>query len=164
MAEALRTAPRRTEPRPLAKRTSPLAPAERPQLTVVPRRRRTAGVVTMAAALVFGLMACAAAFQTQLARRQLEVDRLDAEMREAADDYERLRRERADLRSPGRLSTEAAALGMVPGEQSEFMSIDPGVVAIVQMSVGTIGDDVGAADATEVEQRSRVKEVIGGTP
>ena len=43
-----------------------------------------------------------------------------------------LRRQRAELRSPARLSAAASDLGMIPATSSEFMSIDPDVVAAVQ--------------------------------
>jgi hypothetical protein len=147
----------------MAKRTAPAA-HQRPALTVVPKHRRTARTVAVLAGLVFMLMAGAAAFQTQLARRQLELDQVNQEMDLATNTYERLRSERAQLRSPGRLAAEALALGMVPGDDTEFVSIDPDVVAVVQMSTGTMSDDVGGDGDTEIEQRSKVKEVVGGNP
>ena len=76
-----------------------------------------------------------------------------------------LRRERAELRSPGRLAAEAKKLGMVPASQTEFVSLDPDVVATVQRS-GTTGQD-GAADTTadaEFEQYADVKAQAGGAP
>ena len=61
--------------RPMIRSTVGLASAPRPQLTVVPRRRRTARLVAVAAFFASSLMLGAAAFQTQLARRQVDLDR-----------------------------------------------------------------------------------------
>ena len=111
----------------MVKRTAAVAHvAPRPQLVVVPRRRRTARLVAAGCTVVFGLMLGAAAFQTQLARRQLNLDTMDRDIRAAHEQYDVLRRERAELRSPGRLAEEAAKLGMVPATQTEFVSLVTG--------------------------------------
>ena len=137
----------------------------RAQLVVVPRRRRTARLIAAGSTVVFGLMLGAAAFQTQLASRQLTLDTMDRGIRAAHEEYDVLRRERAELRSPGRLAAEAKKLGMVPASQTEFVSLDPDVVATVQRS-GTTGQS-GAADTTaddEFEQYADVKAQAGGSP
>jgi len=83
----------------MVKRTAAVAHvAPRPQLVVVPRRRRTARLVAAGCTVVFGLMLGAAAFQTQLARRQLNLDTMDRDIRAAHEQYDVLRRERAELR------------------------------------------------------------------
>jgi len=124
--------------RTMVKRTSPLAePAQRPVLGLVPRRRRNARLVGLAFGLVFTMMLGAAAFQTQLARRQLTLDAIDRSIRVGREQYEVLRRERAELRSPGRLSEAATTLGMTPATQTDFISLDPSVVAVVQRSGAT---------------------------
>jgi hypothetical protein len=75
-----------------------------------------------------------------------------------------LRRERAELRSPGRLATQAEALGMVPATQTEFITLDPDVIATVQRW-GAPKDD---HDETTIEQEfadyARVKAQAGGAP
>lgn len=106
----------------------------RPTLVVVEPRRRTARMIGVGCAVVFGLMLGAAAFQTQLARRQLTLDTLDRRIRASHEQYDVLRRERAELRSPGRLSAMAGALGMVPATQTQFVLLDPQVIATVQRS------------------------------
>ena len=150
----------------MVKRTASVAHiTPRPQLVVVPRRRRTARLIAAGSTVLFGLMLGAAAFQTQLARRQLELDTMDRSIRAAHEQYDVLRRERAELRSPGRLATEATALGMVPASQTEFVTLDPDVVATVQRS-GTSGQD-GDDDTTvddEFEQYADVKAQAGGAP
>jgi hypothetical protein len=149
----------------MVKRTAGVAVATpRPALVVVPRRRRTARLIAAGCTVVFGLMLGAAAFQTQLARRQLSLDTLDRDIRAAHEQYDVLRRERAELRSPGRLATEAAKLGMVPATQTEFVVLDPDVVATVQRS-GASGDGNGAATIDqEFEQYADVKAEAGGAP
>ncbi|MGZ4740940.1 MAG: hypothetical protein ACXV8V_16985, partial [Ilumatobacteraceae bacterium] len=89
-----------------------LKPAPRPQLTVVPRRRRTARLVAVAAFFISCLMLGAAAFQTQLPRRQIDLDRIDRQISAARSDFNQLVEQRAELRSPERLATSGAALGM----------------------------------------------------
>ena len=87
----------------MVKRTAPVAHlAHKPQLSLVPRRRRTARLIALVCAPVFALMLGAAAFQTQLASRQLRLDAADREIRDAYNLYDVMRRERAELRSPGR--------------------------------------------------------------
>jgi cell division protein FtsL len=116
------------------------------------------------AGVLFAPMAGAVAFQTQLAQRQLELDRLELETRLQADEYERLRREQAELRSPGRLADEATALGMVPGEETEFMVIEPSVIAEVQLHVGQLSEESLFDSETLVEERAEVKGAVGTAP
>jgi len=152
--------------RAMVKRTAAVAHVTpRPQLVVVPTRRRAARLIAVGCTIVFGLMLGAAAFQTQLARRQLTLDTVDRDIRAAHEQYDVLRRERAELRSPGRLSVEATNLGMVPATQTEFVAIDADVVATVQRS-GTADDSTNesASVEDEFEQYADVKAQAGGAP
>ena len=150
----------------MVKRTAPVAHlAHKPQLALVPRRRRrTARLIALVCTPVFALMLGAAAFQTQLASRQLRLDAADREIRDAYNLYDVMRRERAELRSPGRLAIEAAALGMVPATQTQFVSLDPDVIATVQRT-GVVIDH---ADETEIgeefQQYADVKAQSGAAP
>lgn len=133
-----------------------------PRLTVVPRRRRAARMVVAGCTFVFVMMLGAAAFQTQLARRQLELDRLDRAVSQATADYEVLRSQHATLRAPERLAVEAGKLGMQAAGIGAFMTITPEVVALVHQSAGGIA---GSAAAPELlEQFRGVKSVAGGAP
>jgi len=153
------------EARVMVKRTAAVAHlAPRPQLVVVPRQRRTARLIAAGCTVVFGLMLGAAAFQTQLARRQLTMDTLDRDIRTAHESYDVLRRERAELRSPGRLSEEAAKLGMVPATQTEFVQLDADVVAVVQRSGAAASGDTAASIDEEFERYADVKAEAGGAP
>lgn len=153
------------EARVMVKRTAAVAHVvPRPELVLVPRRRRAARLIAAGCVVVFGLMLGAAAFQTQLARRQLTLDTMDRKIRTAHEQYDVLRRERAELRSPGRLAAEATALGMEPASQTEFVTIDPDVVATVQRS-GASGVDSGEPTIEEeFDLYAEVKAQAGGAP
>lgn len=137
---------------------------QRLRLVDIRPRRRTARVVVVMAVTLFGLMIAALAFQTQIARTQLRLDTLDREIRQAHEQYDVLRRERAELRSPGRLAQAAMTLDMVPATQTQFMTLDADVVATVQRT-GVLPDHAGISD---VEQQFRdyasVKAQAGGKP
>jgi len=135
-----------------------------PKLEVVAPQRRTARWVVTGAVIICGLMLGAAAFQTQLARRQLSLDTLDRHIRAAHEQYDVLRRERAELRSPGRLAEQAAALGMVPARQTQFVTIDPGVIADVQRTGVAASGDGDATIEQEFADYASVKAQAGGAP
>lgn len=149
-------------PRPLVKATAGIEAAPRPNLMLVPRHRRAARIAVVACTVVVLAMLGAAAFQTLLAQRQLEIDKLTQGIDDARGDYEMLRRERAELRSPARLAQLAEEMGMVPATQSQFMTIAADVVATVQQSVGHVGDGDGDGDDDPLAQFRVVKSVAWG--
>jgi hypothetical protein len=102
---------------------------ERTQLRVVPGPRRTAGFVAVVVILSVVMMLGAAMLHTELAARQLEIDRLEVQVASQQERFDELRAQRAVLRSPGRLGDAAWALGMRPMERSEFALVDPWDVA-----------------------------------
>lgn len=134
----------------------------RAQLTVVPRRRQAARVVALASFFASSLMLGAAAFQTQLARRQVELDRVDRQIRSARNDFDDLRRQRAELRSPERLATSGSALGMRSATETEFVEIAPEVIAVVQQSAGGVFDPGSEAVDPVFEEFKVVKSIAGG--
>lgn len=138
--------------------------SKKPSLVVVAPQRRTARWIVAGCVVVFGLMLGAAAFQTQIARRQLTIDTLDRRIRAAHQQYDVLRRERAELRSPGRLAAQAAALGMVPATQTEFQTLDPAVVAVVQRSGAPSDHVVKATIEEEFAAYAHVKAQAGIAP
>ena len=115
----------------------------KPALTVVTRRRRWPAVVAgLAWALVsIGLLG-AAVFHTQLAERQLRLDRLDRQVAVERERFDELRYERAELRSPVRLAAAASELGMRRGRASTFVSVTPEAVARQLAAAGPIGDNL----------------------
>jgi hypothetical protein len=138
--------------------------ARPPKLVVVAPQRRTARWIVAGSVLVFGLMIGAAAFQTQIARRQLELDSLDRRIRTAHEQYDVLRRERAELRSPGRLAEQAALLGMVPATQTEFVALDASVIADVQRTGVADSEHDTATIEQEFADYAHVKSQAGGAP
>ncbi len=108
------------------------------------------------------LMLGAAAFQTQLASRQVELDRVDRQIRAARNDFNDLRRQRAELRSPDRLASSGAALGMTAATKTEFIEIAPEVVAEVQRSAGGVFDPGTETMDPVFEEFKVVKSIAGG--
>src|SRR3954451_10973384 len=149
--------------RPMVRLTAGVRAGPPLPLVVVPRRRRAARLIAVAFAVVFSTMLVAAAFQTQLARRQVELDKVDRSIRETNEHYNDLRAQRSELRSPHRLATEAGALGMRTGESSEFVAIDPQIVALVQQSAGGVFD-ANASTVDPLDEYSQVKQIAGSAP
>jgi hypothetical protein len=139
---ALRAADRAAVPadaRPSRRR----AAAQRPSLALVeaPRRRRWPVLVAGAAwtCIVVGLLS-AAVFHTQLAERQLEIDRLERSVNAERERFDELRYQRAELRSPVRLAEAATALGMHRGRASTFVSVEADALARQLATAGHIDD------------------------
>jgi hypothetical protein len=59
-------------------------------------------------------------------------------MRTAQEEFDVLRAQRSVLRSPTRLATEAGALGMIPGNESEFVPVDPMLLATIIAQTGQL--------------------------
>ena len=160
IANPLHRVPHATEPG-----TAPNLDAPAPQLSVVPRRRRAAGFVVVLSLVLAGLMLGAAVLHTSLAERQLEIDRLERSVAAAQERIDVLRRARAELRSPSRLSAEAIRIGMHPADKSEFVPVDGLTVAIAIASTGEVIDDAEAVeDFQPLDQFRLVKAVSGETP
>ena len=148
-------------PTPLVKSTAGVRIAEHAHLQLVPRRGRAARVVALVAFALCALMLATAAFQTQLPPRQMGIDALDREIRASRSHYDALRRQRAELLAPARLVAAASNLGMIPVTASVFMSIDPDVVATVQMSTGGVFDDGHPQGDSGLTTNQAVKSVGG---
>jgi hypothetical protein len=137
----------------------------RTRLQVVPRRRRAAGFFAVVVILVVVMMLGAAMLHTELAARQLEIDRLDRALGSEQERFDDLRAQRAVLRSPTRLGEYAISLGMSPMERSEFVSVDPWVMAraiAATSDVPVIVDE--QAMSAPLEQFRRVKALGSEAP
>lgn len=133
---------REGEPRGSASRKAAQQPAPKPSLTVVSRRRRWPAVIAGLAWVLVSLgLLGAAVFHTQLAERQLRLDRLDREVAVERERFDELRYERAELRSPVRLAAAASELGMRRGRASTFVSVTPDAVARQLAAAGPISDN-----------------------
>jgi hypothetical protein len=159
VAVAVRPAARASAPGPGHKR--------RPALRVVPSRQRwpaVAGGVVLVA-VMFAMLG-AAVFHTQLAERQLTIDQLERQVQEERARFDELRRDRAVLRSPQRIADEAIALGMVPGETSRFIQVDPTLLAMQLAAAGATDDDTNRVivETGPLDQFRDVKSVSVGQP
>jgi hypothetical protein len=105
----------------------------KPDLAVVARRpRRRAGfLAAMGLFVVLGALLGLAAFQTRLAADQLQLDRLEAQVRDERQRFERLRGDEAALLAPERIVAEAERLGLVTPPDVQYVQPDPAVVAAV---------------------------------
>lgn len=156
--------PRRT----MVRATAAVTPEHtaRPLAVVEPRRRWTLGAVLVGAVcVVLGVaMLGAAAYQTQLAQRQLRLDVLDRELRTSMQQYEALRRERAELLAPDRLAQIAESYAMRSSTDGEFVMVAPDVQVAVQQSTGSLDQDPPLFGDGLLEEYRTVKGLVGGAP
>ncbi|MDW3212774.1 MAG: hypothetical protein R8G01_02175 [Ilumatobacteraceae bacterium] len=142
---------------------------KKPALSVVPARRRVAWFAVTLTVLVSAVMMAAVGLHTRIAERQLEIDELERGVRSAQEDFDVLRSQRAELRSPTRISAKASELGMVVGSESEFVAVDPMTLAITIARTGQVPVDdqilVGSDQQLEpLDQFRLVKEVSAEAP
>ncbi len=141
--------------------------AVKPALVVVARKRRWPAIVAGVAwsALFVGLLG-AAVFHTQLAERQLRIDRLERAVDQQRELFDELRYERAELRSPVRLAAAAGAMGMERGDTGEFVRVTPESLARQIAAAGSVdgGNSQVIIDSDPLEQFRDVKAVTEGQP
>ena len=157
--------PARIEPARSARRVSAAGASARRTTTlrVVPKQRRTVRMVAVMSVMIVVSMLGAAAFQTYLAKGQLEIDRLDHQIAKTTQQYGVLRSQRAELLSPGRLTSAATNAHMVPATKVAFMTISPDITQIVSASTGELSPTY-AAESTFLEQYRAVKSLQRTTP
>jgi predicted lipid-binding transport protein (Tim44 family) len=150
---------------------TPAAPAParaaRPTLVVVQRRRSwTALLVGGLSVLIFGGMLGAAVFHTQLAGRQLRIDRLERAVTQERERFDELRHRRAELRSPAYLDTVADDFSMIRGKTGTFLRVSPQRLAMQLAAAGTVegGSAEIVADVDPLDQFRDVKAVSEGQP
>ena len=164
MAIPLRQRDRRPAATTVATTTAP-----RPQLAVVEGRRRVAWFAVTLSVMIGGVMMGALALHTRISERQLQIDGLERSVRQAQVDFDVLRAERAELRSPTRLAERARELGMVPGDESEFVVVEPWTYAVLIAATGEVplAEVIGAGANTRLEpldQFRLVKSVSSEAP
>lgn len=149
------------------RRSAAPAKAAKPTLVVVERRRRWPAVMAGVAwtFVVLGLLA-AAVFHTQLAERQLRIDRLERAVSTERERFDDLRYQRAELRSPVRLAAAAGELGMQRGAASTFVTVTPEAVARQLAATGPIDDQIVQiiVQTDPLDQFRDVKSVTQGAP
>ena len=137
---------------------------ERPRLVVVERGSRVVWLVSLAALGLCSLLFFTAILRTELAKQQLRLDGLNRSVVMARDHYNDLRHERAFLESPGRLSSEAAKLGMKPAGNARFVAVDPEIVASVLAATGDLTDRVAEEASSPLDEFGRIKSEVDPTP
>lgn len=161
---ALHVVARSRSSRPASARQRTVA---KPRLVVLARKRRWPAIVAgIAWAGLFAGLLGAAVFHTQLAERQLRIDRLERAVEEQRELFDELRYERAELRSPVRLAEAAGAMGMERGDTGEFIRITADAVARQIAAAGSIdgGPSRVIIDTDPLQQFRDVKAVTDGQP
>lgn len=134
-------------------RRSTTAVDGRRALAVVPGRRKAARFAISLIVMLSVVMMGAVFLHTRIAERQLEIDQLERSLRQAQEDFDVLRADRADLRSLTNLSADAVGLGMVPAAETEFVGVDPMVLAVTIARTG----EIPAADEIVLGSTARLK-------
>jgi hypothetical protein len=122
------------------------------------------GLVGVVITVLFAALLGITVFQTRLAERQLQLDRVERQVSVARDRYDQLRQARAQLRSPERLAAEALQMGMVPGAPVEFVEVTPEIVAMVAAAGGGLDPRAARPSAASLDDFRQVKSVVGVTP
>jgi len=155
---------------PLLRNLDPIrkpATAKRPDLVVVQRRRRWPAVVMgLTSLLLFAGLLGAAVFHTQLAERQLRIDRLERGVTAERELFDELRYERARLRSPVRLAAAAGEMGMRRGSNSEYIEVTAKQMARQLAAAGSIDPTVVQIiiNSEPLDQFRDVKSVTAAQP
>ena len=140
----------------------------RPRLTVVepaPRRRAVGMVVAALCAVIFVGLLGLTAVQVTLAQNQQQLDRINREVQDARDYYDRLRLAVARLQSPDYIvPTATDRLGMVPATAPVYLTPTGDVVNYVAAATGqAVGDPTSGTGAGR-PQWGQVKEITGRAP
>ena len=131
----------------------------RPQLRIVPPRQRAIRVGSVVFAALFLTLLCITIFQTQLAERQIGVERINREIEIARERFDTLRKENARLSSPDVITAEAEALGMSQGTPQKAVATDADAVAEATASLGAWGATNNGVDANDpLAEHKRIKQ------
>jgi len=131
---------------------------------VTTKTRRIVVIGTLLAGLVIAFMLVVVIFQTRIAERQLGIDKVESQISIERGRYDALRLERSSLRDPARLVAEATALGMVPGQGTDFTAVDPTTMALVLVSTGGVDPKILAISHDPFENYGAVKATVGDRP
>lgn len=138
--------------------------ARRPDLTVVPRRRRMVGTALAVVTGVVVVMLGVTVFHTRLAERQFQLDVLERQVATERARFDVLRRERAWMASPERLADRARELGLVSGGRTEFLDVPSDVLAVVAASTAGLDPSVSRSPSTPLDDFRAVKQVLQVEP
>jgi cell division protein FtsL len=132
-----------------------LRPSRPPLRVVEPRRRlRTGPTVILGAILAFAIAFAVVVFQAQLVQGQRQLDDLEEQIEQAADEYRALRWDVAELESPERIVAAAGTLGMV---------LPPGVTYLTPTETFVVGAEDPVAATDETDAFAETKPYLDGT-
>ena len=143
--------------------TSP-AIRKAPQVVVSKRSRRLVLAGLTISFVAIAMMMLVVIFQTRIAETQLNIDKIESQISAERDRYDALRLERSSLRDPARLVSEATAMGMVPGNGTDFVSVDPVTVAQVLVATGGVDPELLSVSHDPLVNYGAVKSTIGDRP
>lgn len=135
-----------------------------PQPAISRRSRRLVLAGLFVSFLAIAMMMLVVVFQTRIAETQLNIDKIESQIAAERDRYDALRLERSSLREPSRLVAEATAMGMVPGNGTDFISVDPLTVAQVLVSTGGVDPELLSVSHDPLVNYGAVKATIGDRP
>ena len=147
---------RRAQPSPIARVVS--------QREVTKRTRRFIFLGLSLSILAIAVMMTVVIFQTRIAETQLQIDKIESQISAERDRYDALRLERSSLRDPSRLVTEATAMGMIPGNGTDFVAVEPIVMAQVLVATGGIDVSFLSVSHDPLTNYGAVKATIGDRP
>jgi cell division protein FtsL len=135
----------------------------RPQLEVVPRARRRVRLAGVGFTALFVVMLGLTVFQTQLARQQWEIDRIEQGVEVERLRLTELRKANAVLHSPERVITEAEKMGLSRGNPDSYMPVSQAAVDQVARAAGDLllDDEIDTLDNPLAEHK-QVKSVLAG--
>jgi cell division protein FtsL len=137
---------------------------QRPELALVPRRRRFVGVALTFVTVVVATMMAVTVFHTRLAERQYQLDVIEREVATERARFDLLRRERAWMASPERLADRAKELGLVSGGRTEFLDVPAEVLAVVTASTAGLDPQVARPPRTPLDDFRIIKHVLQVQP
>jgi cell division protein FtsB len=164
-APQLRPQAHPAEPRPSGPRER--AAVRAPLQIVEPsRRRRSIGLLVAGlCALIFMGLLGLTAVQVTLAQNQQRLDKVNREVQQARDYYDRLRLAVAKLQSPDYIVPSATKrLGMVPAASPLYLTPTAGVVNQVAAATGETISGAGSGTGAGRPEWGEVKESLGQLP
>lgn len=145
-------------------RTSDATQPKERHLELVPQvRRRYAGMVGVVVALAAVLLVVVVG-RAYMAEQQMQLDRLNSDVRRAREYFDELRARRAELQSPENLVAVAWKAGLVPSVGNKVVTIPAEVAATVAATVGKIDADIADGVESPLDEFGRVKATVDGTP
>ncbi len=138
------------------------APAERPRLTLVTGGgRKWAGAASLFVSFIIVALVVVAG-RVHMASQQIELDRLNNDVRRARTYFDTLRSERARLLSPENLIAEAVRAGMKQGTRNRIVDVDRATAVFLATRVGTLDPDLGDRVESPLDEFGRIKAAVAG--